>query len=430
MLACLHPYGFVWLELVSMADIQLHPSNSNAKLCIVTYVSLDSRDGKWYTDYRLGAFVDSLATYFAKVTLVGPAFAREQQGSTHTSLQYEYAIMSPNVECVPLEHSSPRTPLSKKILIALKRVPDTFSAIKEADFVYVMFSGYSGFIAHLLCRLLARPYALYFGADWQEVAKFRANWQSTNSLSYKTYVNFSKWAEIFAVRGARFALAHGKKVIDKFKGLNTPVLNTVPMVLVKPHHFFDRQDTCQDQTITCICVGSIIPRKGQHRLIQACHQLVQNSFSIRVMLVGTGDSSYEAKLKEQVTQYGLEQNVEFCGFTDDLETLLSLYRRADIFVLPTSGEGFPRVIYEAMSQGLPVVASKIGTLEAELIDREHAVLASPDSDEALADAIALVIKDASLRRKLIQNGYRFALDRLTNDGTAAQVISLYEQYAS
>jgi glycosyltransferase involved in cell wall biosynthesis len=413
-----------------MTDIQLHPSKSNAKLCIVTYVSLDSRDGKWYTDYRLGSFVDALAAYFAQVTLVGPAFVRDQQGGAHTRLQYEYAITSPNVKCVALQHSSPRTPLRAKILIAFKRIPDTFAAIKEADFVYVMFSGYSGFIAHLLCRLLARPYALYFGADWQEVAKFRVNWRSTNSLPYKAYFHFSKWAETFAVRGARFALAHGKKVIDKFKGINTPVLNTVPMVLVKPHHFFDRQDTCQNEVITCICVGSISPRKGQHHLIRACYQLVQNSFSVRVMLVGAGDSGYEAKLKELVTQYGLEQNVEFCGFTDDLETLLSLYRRADIFVLPTLGEGFPRVIYEAMSQGLPVVASKIGTLEAELIDREHAVLADPEADEELADAIALVVKDGSLRRKLIQNGYRFALERLSNDGTASQVISLYEQFAS
>jgi glycosyltransferase involved in cell wall biosynthesis len=376
----------------------------------------------------MGQFVDSLAATFVHVDLVGPSFLEDHPVSETLARRHEYGIASPNVTCVPVGQSSPRTPLFRKATIALQRIPGTFAAIKEADFVYIMLSGYAGIIAHLLCRFLRKPYALYFGSDWQEVARFSANWRSPNSLLYRVYVQCSKWAEKFAVRGSRFTIAHGKRVVDKFSGLNVPVVNTAPMVLIKDHHFFRREDTCQGEIITYICVGTLAPRKGQHRLIDACYRLLQQGLPVKLLLVGAGDLAYEAKLRQQVEQCGMENSVEFAGHINDLEKLLALYRQADIFVLPTQGEGFPRVIYEAMSQGLPVIASKIGTLQAELTDHGQALLVDTASVDELACAITTVAEDSTLRRKLIQNGYRFSSARLANDGTASQVISLYKQY--
>jgi len=74
-------------------------------------------------------------------------------------------------------------------------------------------------------------------------------------------------------------------------------------------------------------------------------------------------------------------------------------------VLPSLSEGFPRVIYEAMSQGLPVVAAGVGGVSAELTGGVDALLVPPGDDGALAESIRTLSAQLDLRRRLIHNGY-------------------------
>jgi glycosyltransferase involved in cell wall biosynthesis len=95
-----------------------------------------------------------------------------------------------------------------------------------------------------------------------------------------------------------------------------------------------------------------------------------------------------------------------------------------VFVIATRGEGFPRVITEAMSQGLPVVATGIGTIRAMLADRTDALLVAPERPDELADAVEALLGDAPLRRTLVRNGYRFAEGQLGGERPAAQFLRL------
>jgi glycosyltransferase involved in cell wall biosynthesis len=112
----------------------------------------------------------------------------------------------------------------------------------------------------------------------------------------------------------------------------------------------------------------------------------------------------------------------------DVATLLDHYRRADIFVIATLAEGFPRVIYEAMSQGLPVVATDIGTIKAMLRDRQDTLLVARGSGEALADAVELLLRNVELRRALIRNGYDFAWGRLDVEQPSTQLQRLIVEH--
>ena len=324
--------------------------------------------------------------------------------------------------------SDGRTSPLQKLIIWLKRIPAYTEQIRQANFIYIMMPGFSPFLAHILCRILGKPYSLYFGSDWQEVALYLSKWSGLGQLFYGPYRWLSGWAEKIAVTHSQFTVVHGSQILSKFKHLATPVIETVPMVSIAPEHFYQREDTCQDEAINCLYVGILIPRKGIDYLLEALSLLVDKGYKVNLQLVGSGDYDYQKQLYKLVQDRRIGKYVNFAGQITDLHTLLLRYRQADIFVLPSQGEGFPRVIYEAMSQGLPVIATSIGTISHMLIHQEQALLVEPRSPLALCDGIEKLIQESELRRTLIRAGYQFANERLGQGTSSEQFLMLMRKY--
>jgi glycosyltransferase involved in cell wall biosynthesis len=88
---------------------------------------------------------------------------------------------------------------------------------------------------------------------------------------------------------------------------------------------------------------------------------------------------------------------------------LRLYREFDVFVLPTKpGEGIPRVLLEAMANGLPVITTAVAGITSLITHEHNGLLVDGDSAGAIAAAIQRLIDDPALRRRLIENGYQTA----------------------
>ncbi len=131
-------------------------------------------------------------------------------------------------------------------------------------------------------------------------------------------------------------------------------------------------------------------------------------------LVWAGDT------RPYFTRAAAVSGVRSLGYVDD-EDLVSLYRGAGTFVLPSRYEGFGLTCLEAMACGVPVVAANRGALPETCADA--ALLVDPDLPEALADALVRTITDDGLRARLRQAG----LDRAkvsSWDGVAAQTHAL------
>ena len=399
------------------------------KLSIITYTVITQENGQKLLDHTFGSLVDQLGPYFetiyflAGTTKVGDETYYPDGHSVNT-----YSVQTPNATIVEIGATDARTPPFWKILPWLKRIKPYYSYIKLSNFVYITMPVYSGFLAHILCRILKKPYGLYFGSDWQEVAPYMANWRGLAKYLFAFYVRFSYWAENTAVRHSKFTLVHGQKLQEKFKKLNVPIIETIPMVSISLQHFYERTDTCQGDTIRCLYVGSLVPRKGVHDFIEAFNLLATKGYKIHLQLVGAGDHTYTSQLRSKVTDYHLQDCVEFVGHISNLDTLLACYREADIFILPSKGEGFPRVIYEAMSQGLPVISTNIGTIESVLKHGEQGILVPPGKPEAFAEAVELVTGDSTLRHTLIKNGYHFARQKLGQGKSAMQLVGLINKY--
>jgi len=167
---------------------------------------------------------------------------------------------------------------------------------------------------------------------------------------------------------------------------------------------FFREDTCQGETITCLFVGSLIPRKGIDCLIGAFSELRRKGYRVLLKLVGTGP--LEQSIVQRLKDEGLFEFTEMAGHVQFGPALWQHYRSSDIFVLPTHSEGFPRVLYEAMSQSVPIVTTPVSGIPYLMKDQVNALLVPPGDVAALAAAIEKLIVDGDLRRELIAAGWR------------------------
>ena len=158
-------------------------------------------------------------------------------------------------------------------------------------------------------------------------------------------------------------------------------------------------------------VGQCEPYKGVDVLLRAVAQLDQSeklSFTVDIVGNTATDATYYQRLLEIVKRENLGERIRFWGHVGDKAQLRRSYERADIFVLPSRYEGFGIVLLEAMSFGLPIVATTAGAIPELVRDGMHGLLVPPDDPQALAEAIVRLLRAPDLRAEYGQNGYVFA----------------------
>jgi glycosyltransferase involved in cell wall biosynthesis len=159
----------------------------------------------------------------------------------------------------------------------------------------------------------------------------------------------------------------------------------------------------EDGPLRIVCVASFEEVKGHRFLLDACRQLNERQLPITCDLIG--DGPLRADVERAVAQHGLGDVVRIHGALPRPE-VQRIVRASDVAALascPTrSGrrEGIPVALMEAMSCGLPVVASGVSGIP-ELVEPERTGLLVPPGDPwALADALERLAKDPPLRRRL------------------------------
>ena len=147
--------------------------------------------------------------------------------------------------------------------------------------------------------------------------------------------------------------------------------------------------------------GNIKPHKNVDRLIEAFAMLRRRGHDhIKLLILGDEISKYP-NLRRLVHRFQLHQYVRFLGFVPDA-TLAALYRLATVFVFPSLYEGFGLPPLEAMACGTPVITSNVSSLPEVVGDA--ALLIDPMNASAIADAMARVMSDESLRADLVRRG--------------------------
>lgn len=176
---------------------------------------------------------------------------------------------------------------------------------------------------------------------------------------------------------------------------------------------------------TLLFVGRLVRRKGVDRLLEALAQLRDRPW--RLEIVGFGPE--REPLEAQASQLGLGDRVTFLGRVSDRE-LVATYGRAAALVLPATidqradTEGLGVVLLEAMSYGLPVVATAVGGITDVVVDGETGILVE-DQVDALTGGLGKILDDPGRARAMGERGQRRVREAFSWDSIVERLEAIY-----
>lgn len=147
------------------------------------------------------------------------------------------------------------------------------------------------------------------------------------------------------------------------------------------------------QHLDILFVGRFVRQKGLDILFEALG-MIDPHLGWRLLMVGDGPE--RETLTAQAKRLNIEDRITLKGWTTR-SILPSIYRDADIFVLPSRDEGMANVLLEAMAAGLPVIGTDVAGTSEVIINNKTGLLVPPENADALASAIINLIDNSSRR---------------------------------
>lgn len=172
-----------------------------------------------------------------------------------------------------------------------------------------------------------------------------------------------------------------------------------------------------------LSVGTVQPRKNIARLIEAYIDLRQKGVTnARLVIVGRDDWQ-NSHIHRVAKESGFAEDIVFTGYIPD-QVLSALYRKCSVFVYPSLYEGFGLPVIEAMACGAPVITSNTSSLPE--VAGNAALKIDPHSTREIAQAIATVLTNNSLREELRRQGCDQA-QNFSWEKTARETYHIYKE---
>jgi len=276
-----------------------------------------------------------------------------------------------------------------KFIPYLKAFWHGFRRIHTCDFLYLYYPGNICIILALFAIFQRKPYGLYVRGE-----------QGIRAPISK-----------FLFRRAAIALTISPKFTDLIRkaGGNAET--------IRPMMDYGEEDMVLNRTYTAknhyklLYLGRIELAKGSYDLIAAAKMLIDqgiHNFSIDMV----GDGADATAIKKRVSDLGLSAYVTLHGTIADRAVLQKFYQNADLFILPTHHEGFPRVLYESMIAGLPILTTFVGTISYLMKDGMNCYEIPKKNPADLALHIIDVIRDYPNKARVAINGAKTIQDYL------------------
>lgn len=147
-----------------------------------------------------------------------------------------------------------------------------------------------------------------------------------------------------------------------------------------------------------LCVGAIVPRKGQDRLVEALARMDVKNWRLSIAGDDRRDPKFAGRVVTAVRRAGLESRVRLTGRLDETG-LAAEWRRAHLFVSGSRHEGYGMATAEAIARGIPIVTTPAGAV-ATWLDPEAGIVAGADTLPALSDSIRKILTDRDAYARL------------------------------
>jgi len=186
-----------------------------------------------------------------------------------------------------------------------------------------------------------------------------------------------------------------------------------------------------------ITITRLTQEKGVDVLLRAWAEVFRGEKSLKLLIVGYG--SLESHLKTLSTSLGIAESVDFVGMAQNVSKYLE---GSDLFVLPSRSEGMSNALLEAMSYGIPCIATQVGGNDELLGAKDERIppgkyilvrnglLVNPDDAKGLIEAILYFIRDQRAREEMGRRARKFIQENYSIDLVAERYLALYQTILS
>lgn len=189
---------------------------------------------------------------------------------------------------------------------------------------------------------------------------------------------------------------HSQKTATIYNGIEKPIgpITATRRLQIKKQIFH-----AGEATTIIFSAGTLHERKGYKHLIAAFKKIVGQFDNLKLVIAGEGPE--RPALEKLIKNLDLEKRVVLLGQRNDIPELM---QAGDIFILPSLKEAFGLVILEAMQNGLPVIASRVGGIPEIITSEKIGLLTEPADKNSLVKALQKLLSHPNLRLELRQSG--------------------------
>jgi glycosyltransferase involved in cell wall biosynthesis len=181
----------------------------------------------------------------------------------------------------------------------------------------------------------------------------------------------------------------------------------------------------QKRTSDTTIIGSVSnfrEQKDHLTLVRAFNIVSRENSECELWLVGDGET--KSDIRKLTKEFGIESRVRFMGTVSDIS---EMYKQFDVFALSSHNEGHSLVILEAMSFGLPIVATRISSIPETIEHKVNGLLVNHQDPEDLAKALIKLITDKNLRNKLGAEAKKTSEKQPIVDHWAKNILHIYKE---
>jgi glycosyltransferase involved in cell wall biosynthesis len=353
----------------------------NKAVLVVGNGNTSKLNGSFYKDQHTGKFIQELADKFDNV------FWLEQVCDTKSIHDNVHSTEIDN-RVVLINKVSSGKNLFTRFFGIVSIILKYLKNLNRVDFVYFYYHGRLSYYSAIIALLSRKPYGLYVRSDY-----FKLNFIQRSIVSR-----------------SKFIMVVGDDFKKKLLPYSKNIFQVSPMINIKNNDIIPKE-TYEFTIPKLLFVGRIEAVKGIFEILIALKNLKASGESFKFDFVG-GGSSLES-LKKKTKEYGLNDDIKFHGLVSDKVKLSKLYKDADIFVFPSTHEGFPRVLYEAMSKSLPIITTPVGSIPALMTDRSNCLFSRINDSISIESNIKCLIDDLTLREAIGINGSKTLSDFLS-----------------
>ena len=167
--------------------------------------------------------------------------------------------------------------------------------------------------------------------------------------------------------------------------------------------------------------GRLVPFKGQRFIIEALPKIIAEFPEARLVLAGSGESEFV--LKKMVNELGLDQNVTFLGFTNEIAEYM---KNSNVIVIPSVGEGFGLVLLEAFNSCTPVVCFDVPACNEIVTHNVSGLLVEPFDTDKLGNSVIKIFANPEFGEQLAKEAKNKGENYFSKQRMVDETINFYQ----